>query len=91
MLGPVGRRSRGLIILMAVASLSSADRLAHAKEYQPEQREALLIRPEMRVEKLRQSIPCLMPPERTKRVTWVVRAKDGTILIIGAIDVRQRC
>lgn len=75
-------------LVLAFLALTPA---AHAVEYQPDTREALLIRPERPVQKLRQSVPCLTPPERPKRVTWIVRAKDGTILIIGAVDVRQRC
>lgn len=79
-----------LIVTVWTIGLLSLER-ALAVEYKPDTREALAIRPERPVERLQQPIPCLTPPERPKRVTWVVRAKDGTIIIIGAVDVRQRC
>jgi|GEM_PF-6990858 len=76
-------------VFFAFLAIAWADRLS-AKQYQQET-DIAFIRPELPVQKLRQSVPCLNPPERTKRVTWVLRAKDGTILIIGAVDVRQMC
>lgn len=74
---------------LAVLAIAWADRLS-AKQYQPET-ETAFIRPEMPVQKLRQSVPCLMPPERPKRVTWVVRDRDGNIIIAGSRIIRERC
>lgn len=76
-------------VFLAFLAIAWAGRLS-AKQYQPET-ETAFIRPEMPAQKLRQSVPCLMPPERPKRVTWVVRDRDGNILIIGSQIVRQRC
>lgn len=76
-------------VFFAVLAIAWADRLS-ARQYEPET-EAAFFRPELPVEKLRQSVPCLRPPERPKRVTWVVRDADGNILIIGSQIVRQRC
>lgn len=76
-------------VFLAVLAIAWADRLS-AKQYQSET-ETAFIRPTLPVQKLRQSVPCLMPPERPKRVTWVVRDRDGNILIIGSQIVRQRC
>lgn len=64
---------------------------AHATQYKPSTEEALLIRPERPVERVQASVPCLRPPERPKRVTWVIRDANGNILIIGAQIVRERC
>lgn len=80
-----------LCIAVWIACMIVGYTVAFGKEYQPDTREALLIRPERPVQRAQPSVPCLTPPERPKRVTWVVRAKDGTVIIIGAIDVRQRC
>lgn len=77
-------------VFFAVLAIAWADRLS-ARQYEPEQREALLIRPEKPLQRVPSSVPCLRPPERPKRVTWVVRDADGNILIIGSQIVRQRC
>lgn len=76
-------------VFLAVLAIAWADRLT-AREYQPET-EMAFIRPERPVQRIQPVAPCLMPSERTKRVTWVVQDKDGNILIIGSQIVRQRC
>lgn len=76
-------------VFFAVLAIAWADRLS-ARQYEPET-ETAFIRPERPVQRVKTSVPCLMPPERPKRVTWVVRDKDGNILIIGSQIVRQRC
>lgn len=82
--------ARAFLASLAVLAIAWADRLSHAKQYQPET-ETAFIRPEMPVQKLRQSVPCLMPPERPKRVVWVVRDADGNIIIAGSRIIRERC
>ena len=76
-------------VFFAFLAIACADRLS-ARQYEPET-EAAFFRPELPVERLRQPVPCLRPPERPKPVVWVVRDKDGNILIIGSQIVRQRC
>lgn len=78
-------------VFLAVLAIAWADRLSHAKEYQPETREALLIPPERPVQRVKPSVPCLMPPERPKRVVWVVRDRGGNIIIAGSRIIRERC
>lgn len=77
-------------VFLAVLAIAWADRLS-ARQYQPEQREALLIRPTLPVEKLRPSVPCLMPPERPKRVVGTIRDRNRNLLLVGSQIVRQRC
>lgn len=76
-------------VFLAVLAIAWADRLS-ARQYQPET-ETAFIRPTLPVQKLRQSVPCLMPPERPRRVTWVVRDRDGNIIIAGSRIIRERC
>ena len=64
---------------------------ANAAPYEPTTEEALLVRPERPVERVQTSVPCLRPAERPKRVTWVLRGKDGNILIAGSQIIRERC
>ncbi len=64
---------------------------ANAAQYKPTTEEALLIRPERPVERVQSSVPCLRPAERPKRVLWVLRDKDGNILIAGSQIIRERC
>jgi hypothetical protein len=35
--------------------------------------------------------PCFAHPRAPKRVTWMITAKDGTVLVVGSEIVRQRC
>jgi len=76
-------------VFLAVLAIAWTDRLS-ARQYKPET-EAAFFRPELPVEKLRSSVPCLRPPERPRRVTWAVRDADGNVLIIGSQIIRERC
>lgn len=76
-------------VFLAVLAIAWADRLS-AKQYQPET-DMAFFRPEKPVEKLRQSVPCLTPPERPKRVLWLLRDQDGNIIIAGSTVIRRRC
>lgn len=78
----------GMALCIAALAYALA---ANAAQYKPTTEEALLIRPERPVERVQTSVPCLRPPERPKRVVWVLRDKDGSILIAGAQIVRERC
>ncbi|NTG07233.1 hypothetical protein [Rhizobium rhizogenes] len=35
--------------------------------------------------------PCFARPRAPKRMAWVLTAKDGTVLVVGAEDVRKKC
>jgi len=76
-------------VFCAVLAIAWADRLS-ARQYEPET-EAAFFLPEKPLQRVPSSVPCLRPPERPKPVVWVVRGKDGNILIIGSQIVRQRC
>ena len=77
--------ARVLLTFLAIASPSQA------RDYLPDTREALAIRPEMPVQRVKPSVPCLTPPEKAKLVTWVIRDKHGNVLVVGSQMVRQRC
>ena len=79
-----------LIVTVWTIGLLSLER-AFAKEYQPDTREALLFRPERPVERVQPSTPCLTPPERPKRVMWLLRDESGNVIIIGTRTIRERC
>lgn len=36
-------------------------------------------------------VPCLAPQRPSRSVIVILRAQDGTVLVIGSIKVRQRC
>jgi hypothetical protein len=78
----------GIGLCIAALAYSLA---ANAAQYKPTTEEALLIRPERPVERIQSSVPCLRPAERPKRVLWVLRDKDGNVLIAGSQIVRARC
>ena len=79
------------ICLASFAIVVTLTSIALAKEYQPEAREALLIRPTLPVQRVKPPVPCLRAPERPKLITWQIRDKDGNVIIIGSQIVRQRC
>jgi hypothetical protein len=35
--------------------------------------------------------PCFAHPRAPKRVSWMITAKDGTVLVVGSEDVRNKC
>ncbi len=76
-------------VFFAVLAIAWADRLS-ARQYEPET-ETAFFRIEMPVQRVRPSAPCLMPPERPKRVVWVVRDRDGNIIIAGSRIIREKC
>lgn len=76
-------------VFLAVLAIAWADRLS-ARQYQPET-DMALFRPENSAQRVKPAVPCLMPPERPKRVTWVVRDRDGNIIIAGSRIIRERC
>ncbi|MEY9098880.1 hypothetical protein ABIA24_001789 [Sinorhizobium fredii] len=54
------------------------------------------VRPILEVEPRRPraaGVPCLQvkAPERERVIVWTIRAADGTVLAVGATEVRQRC
>lgn len=50
-------------------------------------------KPETAIEPIQREtvVPCLAPQRPSRSVIVILRAQDGTVLMIGAIKVRQRC
>lgn len=75
-------------VFVAVFAMTSS---AHAVEYKPDARETIAIRPEKPVQRVSPAVPCLTPPERPKRILWLLRDENGNVIIIGTGTTRERC
>jgi hypothetical protein len=78
-------------VFFAVLAIAWADRLSHAKEYQPEQREALLIRPEKPLQRVSPPQTCIDRPKPPTRVEWRIEDASGNVIEAGTIFIRRRC
>lgn len=87
-------RARVVIFLLSLATFGVVCLgvgLAIGKEYQPDTREALLIRPEKPVQRVPAPQTCNDRPAKPQRVMWVLRDASGNIIIIGSTVIRRRC
>lgn len=78
-------------VFLAVLAIAWADRLSHAKQYQPEEREALLIRPEKPLRRLQRPQTCTDRPQPIQRVEWRIEDASGSVIEAGTIFIRRRC
>lgn len=77
-------------VFLAVLAIAWADRLS-AREYQPEEREALLIRPEKPLQRVSPPTTCLDRPKPATVITWEIRDASGNVIDAGAMVIRRRC
>ncbi len=35
--------------------------------------------------------PCMLPPEKSKTMVWLITDENGRVLIVGTAKVRRRC
>ncbi len=75
---------------VSIAFLMAATPLA-AKQYQPDTREALLIRPHSPAQRVLPPVRCLSPIQATKIVSFSIRDKAGKIVATGSFEVREEC
>lgn len=77
-------------VFLAVLAIAWPDRLS-AREYRPEGREALLIRPEKPLQRVSPPTTCLDRPKPATVVTWEIRDASGNVIEAGTIFIRRRC
>lgn len=76
-------------ILLAITAIAWADRLT-AREYAPSS-DVALSRPQTPLYDQERLVPCLTPQEALPAIVWILRDKEGNVLIIGSMEIRQRC
>ncbi|OCJ12482.1 hypothetical protein A6U86_05525 [Rhizobium sp. AC27/96] len=77
------------VVIVGVVSLATA-LASHAKQEIAKPDIAQFV-PRKALDARSDMPPCMVPRQAPQRIYWVLKAKDGTTLIVGAEDVRKRC
>ncbi|NTF67960.1 hypothetical protein [Rhizobium rhizogenes] len=64
--------------------------MGYAKQV-PTKPDMALPAPQKAIDAVSDVPPCFAHPRAPKRVSWIITAKDGTVLVVGSEDVRKRC
>ena len=78
----------GLIVVGAIVMLGALVTAHAAVTQEPPD---LQFRPQSAAESETGLLPCDVPEKPLARVLMYLRAKDGTMIVIGAYDIRRRC
>ena len=76
---------RVLLAVLAIASPSTA------RDYLPDTREALAIRPEMPAQRIQRPQTCIDRPKPPTRVEWRIEDASGNVIEAGTLFIRRRC
>lgn len=75
--------TRALLVILLATPASAAIRAIPP--------ETALIRPDKPLEREDRNPPCLRLAERPRTVWWMLVGPDGSEVIVGAAEIRQRC